>query len=123
MAAASQTCTYLVRFAGEQRAFAAGDVIFTAGTPGDVMYVVKEGEVNVLVRDRVVETIGPGGILGEMALIDRGPRSASAVAKTDCQLVPIDEARFKYMVQQTPYFAIEVMRVMARRLRQMNMEP
>jgi CRP/FNR family cyclic AMP-dependent transcriptional regulator len=86
------------------------------------MYVVKEGEVEVLVRDRVVETIGPRGILGEMALIDRNPRSASALAKTDCQLVPIDEARFTYLVQQTPYFAIEVMRVMARRLRQMNME-
>jgi CRP/FNR family cyclic AMP-dependent transcriptional regulator len=121
--APSQTGSYLVRFAGEQRAFAAGQVIFNAGSPGDVMYVVKEGEVDVLVRDRVVETIGPGGILGEMALIDRGPRSASAVAKTDCQLVPIDEARFKYMVQQTPYFAIEVMRVMVRRLRHMNLEP
>jgi CRP-like cAMP-binding protein len=97
-------------------------VIFTAGSPGDVMYVVKEGEVEVLVRDRVVETIGPGGILGEMALIDHSPRSASARAKTDCQLVPIAEARFAYLIQETPYFAIEVMRVMARRLRHMNTE-
>jgi CRP/FNR family cyclic AMP-dependent transcriptional regulator len=123
VAAPSQGSSYLVRFAGDQRAFAAGQVIFAAGSPGDVMYVVKEGEVEVLVGDRVVETIGPGGILGEMALIDHNPRSASARAKTDCQLVPIDEARFKFMIQQTPFFAIEVMRVMARRLRQMNTEP
>jgi CRP/FNR family cyclic AMP-dependent transcriptional regulator len=122
VAAPSQGSSYLMRFARDQRAFAAGQVIFAAGDPGDVMYVVKEGEVEVLVRDRVVETIGPGGILGEMALIDRNPRSASARAKTDCQLVPIDEARFTYLVHQTPYFAIEVMQVMARRLRQMNTE-
>jgi CRP-like cAMP-binding protein len=57
-----------------------------------------------------------------MALIDHSPRSASARAKTDCQLVPIDEARFKYMIQQTPFFAIEVMRVITRRLRHMNTE-
>ena len=47
MAAPSQAGSYLVRFAGEQRAFTAGQVIFTAGSPGDVMYVVKEGEVEV----------------------------------------------------------------------------
>jgi CRP/FNR family cyclic AMP-dependent transcriptional regulator len=120
--APSQGGSYPVRFSGDQRPFAAGQVIFTAGDPGDVMYAVKEGEVEVLVRDRVVETIGPGGILGEMALIDHSPRSASARAKTDCQLVPIDEARFKFMIQQTPFFAIEVMRVMTRRLRHMNTE-
>ncbi len=120
MTAPSQGSPYLVRFASDQRAFAAGQLIFSAGDPGDVMYVVKEGAVDVLVHGRVVETIEPGGILGEMALIDREPRSASALAKTDCQLVPIDEARFKYLVQQTPYFALEVMRAMARRLRHMD---
>ncbi len=120
MTAPSQAGSYLVRFASDQRAFTAGQVIFSAGDPGDVMYVVKDGEVDVVVHGNVVETIGPGGILGEMALIDGSPRSASAVAKTNCQLVPIDETRFKYLVQQTPYFAIEVMRAMARRLRHMN---
>ncbi len=120
MAAPSPAGSFLTRFASDQRAFAAGQLIFSAGESGDVMYIGKEGEVDVLVHGRVVETIGPGSILGEMALIDRNPRSASAVAKTDCQLVPIDEARFKYLVQQTPYFALEVMRVMARRLRHMD---
>ncbi len=120
MATPTEGPSYLVRFASEQRGFAAGQIIFSAGESGDVMFVVKEGEVDVLVGNQVVETIGAGGIFGEMALIDRNPRSASAVAKTDCQLVPIDEARFKFLVQQTPFFAIEVMRVMARRLRQMD---
>ena len=84
------------------------------------MYIVKEGEVDILVHGKTVETVGPGEILGEMALIDQNPRSATAVARTDCQLVPIDEKRFTFLVQQTPYFSIEVMRIMARRLRQMD---
>jgi len=112
----------LVRFADEVLTFSARQQIFAEGEPGDVMFVVKEGEVDIVVHGAVVETIGPGGILGEMALIDRNPRSATAVAKTDCQLVPISEKRFQFLVQQTPYFAIEVMRVLAQRLRHMDAE-
>lgn len=110
----------LVRFAGDYQSFAAGQHIFTEGQQGDLMFVVKEGEVDVVVHGTVVETVGPGGILGEMALIDHNPRSATAIAKTDCQLVPINEARFQFLVQQTPFFALEVMRVLAHRLRQMD---
>ena len=112
----------LVRFAADCASFAAGQQIFAEGQAGDVMFIVKEGEVDVVVHGKVVETLGPGGILGEMALIDRNPRSATAVAKTDCQLVPINEGRFQFLVQQTPYFAIEVMRVLANRLRHMDAE-
>lgn len=112
----------LVRFAADSTAFAAGQTIFSEGQPGDLMFVVKGGEVDVVVHGKVVETLGAGGILGEMALIDRNPRSATAVAKTDCDLVPINEGRFQFLVQQTPYFAIEVMRVLANRLRHMDAE-
>jgi CRP-like cAMP-binding protein len=55
-----------------------------------------------------------------MALIDKQPRSATAVAKTDCKLVSVNEERFQRLVKQTPHFAIQVMRVMAQRLRQMD---
>jgi CRP/FNR family cyclic AMP-dependent transcriptional regulator len=81
---------------------------------------VKEGEVDIVVRDRVIDTLGPGGILGEMALIERKPRSATAIARTDCKLVPISEKRFIFLIQQAPLFALQVMRVMAERLRRMN---
>lgn len=110
----------LVRFAGDFEAFAAGQPIFTEGQPGDVMYVVKEGEVDLFIHGNLVDTLGPGGILGEMAMIDRKPRSATAVARTDCQLVSINEGRFQYLVQQTPYFSLEVMRVLVHRLRHMD---
>ena len=100
--------------------FAAGAVICQAGEPGDKMYVVQEGEVDILVNGKVMETAGLGGVVGEMALVDASHRSATAVAKTDCTLVPIDETKFKIVVHNTPFFAIQVMRVMADRLRRMN---
>ena len=111
---------HLFRHAREFDSFTAGDQIFAEGQPGDVMYVVHEGDVEVIVNNTVVEIVGPGGIVGEMALIDKNPRSATAVAKTDCKLVRVDAERFKYLVQQSPYFALEVMRVMAGRLRHMD---
>jgi CRP-like cAMP-binding protein len=109
-------------FQHEQRyeLFSAEQVIFREGEPGELMYVVQEGEVDILLRDHLLETVGPGGILGEMALIDATARSATAIARTDCKLVPINQARFKVHVHHTPYFALQVMRVMADRLRQMN---
>lgn len=100
--------------------FAAGQTIFNEGEPGDVMYVIQEGEVEILIHGRLIETVGSGGVIGEMALIDATARSATAVAKTDTRLVPLDENRFKIYVHNTPFFAIQVMRVMASRLRHMD---
>ena len=97
--------------------FAAGETIFNAGDEGHIMYVVQSGEVDVVVQDQVIETIAAGGIFGEMALIDRAPRSASVIARTDCRLVPLDEARFMQHVHRTPFFALQVMRIMNERLR------
>jgi CRP-like cAMP-binding protein len=100
--------------------FAAGQTLFGEGDPGDVMYVVQEGEVDIIIQGRLVETVGPGGVVGELALIDGSYRSGSAIAKTDCKLVALDETRFKVFVHNTPFFAIQVMRVMADRLRRMD---
>jgi CRP-like cAMP-binding protein len=97
--------------------FQAGTTIFNEGTPGDVLYVILNGEVEVLVQTTLLEVLGPGEILGEMALIDSESRSATAVAKSACRMAVIDENRFLYMVQQTPLFALHVMRVLAHRLR------
>ena len=108
------------RFAGEVTPFATGHRVFSAGDPGDLMYAVREGEVELIVQDEVVEVVGPGGVFGEMALIDQQPRSATAICRTDCLLVPINEGRFRFLVQETPFFAIEVMRLLVRRLRQMD---
>lgn len=95
-------------------------MVFNEGDPGNMMYAVLEGVVDIMVGDQVVSTVLADSILGEMALIDHGPRSATAVARTECKLVPIDERRFLFLVQQTPNFSLDVMRIMATRLREMN---
>jgi CRP/FNR family transcriptional regulator, cyclic AMP receptor protein len=104
----------------EPQPFTQGDVIFRAGEPGDLMYAVKEGEVALLSGETEVERVGPNGLFGEMALIDNEPRSATAVARTGCQLVPIDRRRFERLVEMTPGFALSVMKLMADRIRGMN---
>jgi CRP-like cAMP-binding protein len=100
--------------------FAAGDVIFAEGDKGDVMYVVRTGEVAIERGGRVMETLGGGGVFGEMALIDGSPRSATVRAKTECEVAPINEKTFLFLVHETPFFAIAVMRTLADRLRRMD---
>ncbi len=102
--------------------FQASSTIFVEGAPGNVMYVVLEGEVELLVRSQVLEVAGPGDIVGEMALIDAKPRSATARAKSDCRLAPVDERRFLFLVHEHPFFALHVMRVLTDRLRRMDAE-
>jgi CRP/FNR family transcriptional regulator, cyclic AMP receptor protein len=98
----------------------AGHQFFTAGDPGDVMYVVLGGEVEILINDKIVETVRAGGIFGEMALIDHRERSATARAKTPVEVATIDQKRFMSLIGIHPFFSIEVMSVMADRLRLLN---
>ena len=99
---------------------APGDFLFHEGDKGDKMYVLLEGEMEILLGDLVLETARPGALIGEMALIDESPRTANAVAKTACRLAQIDRRRFHFLVQQTPHFATHVMKTLADRLRDMN---
>ncbi len=98
----------------------AGQALFREGDEGNQMYVLETGTAEVFVQKQRVETLVHGGIVGEMGLVSPGPHSASVVAKTDCEFVVVDERRFQFLVQQTPYFAIQVMRLMAERLRATN---
>jgi CRP-like cAMP-binding protein len=98
----------------------AGTVIFNEGDPGDVMYSVVEGEIEVERNGTVIETVGAGGILGELALIDTAPRSATATARTEARIAEVDENRFMFLVHEHPRFALQVMRIMAERLRNAN---
>ena len=102
----------------EATSFAAGEFVFKAGDSGETMYIITEGEVDIVDGSGItLDTAGPGSIVGELALIDDEPRSASVVAKTASRLVPVDRRRFQYMVQETPFFALAVMKVLADRLR------
>jgi CRP/FNR family transcriptional regulator, cyclic AMP receptor protein len=111
---------HIFRNESNTRSLAAGEYLFHQGDVADLMYILVEGEVDILVGDTVVETVGPETVLGEMAMIESEPRSASVRAKTPCRVVPIDQKRFQFLIQQTPYFAIEIMRILAYRLRKMD---
>ena len=99
-----------------------GELVFAQGDVGDVMYVVIEGEVSVLIDGKAVETVRAGGMVGEMALIDAQPRSATAISRTRCLVSPMDERGFIDLITRKPEFALTVMRVMAKRLRRMDVE-
>ena len=102
------------------RTLEAGEKVFEAYDMGSEMYVVLEGQVEITVDSTVLETLGPGAPFGEMALIDQAPRTATAIARTPCKLAVVSEKRFLFMVQTMPHFALDIMKVMADRLRKMN---
>ena len=90
--------------------------IFSEGQPGDFMYAVVAGEVTIERQGRHLATIPAGGVFGEMALIDKQPRSATAIAKTDCRVAAVTDRRFNLMVSQNPQFALQLMRVLVQRV-------
>ena len=98
----------------------AGGVIFREGEDADELFVIKSGYVRIQIGNRVVADLTADTIFGEMALIDDEPRSATALAITDVELAPVSEKQFLFLVSQTPYFALKVMRVLAQRLRVTN---
>lgn len=100
--------------------FAAGETVFVEGEPGDTMYVVLKGHVEIRVGEKALEVAGPGTVIGEMALINLSFRSATAIAQGECTLAPVDEKQFLSLVLRRPRFALSVMEIMANRLRHMD---
>lgn len=99
--------------------YAAGDIIFHDGDIADLMYGILDGEVDVIVHGKSVETLHAGQVFGVGALVGTTNRTYTAKAKTDCQLAFLDERRFLFAVQETPVFALEVMKSYSDRLRQL----
>lgn len=98
-----------------------GDFLFREGDPADALYIVRKGVLRIVSGSIVYETVKAGGIVGEMGIVDQaGRRSASVIAGTRAELEKIDRSAFLTLIRSTPDFALEVMQVMARRLRVMN---
>src|SRR6185436_17505105 len=89
-----------------------GKIIMVAGQSGALMYVVTEGRVAISIRGAVVDRVGPGGIFGEMALVDQSPRAANAVAESDCALLAINRNVFLSLVKSEPAFGIALLSAM-----------
>ena len=99
------------------RRFDAGEKIFLEDDLGDFLYIVRSGLVNIVTYGKVLEDVGPGGIFGEIAMVDTGPRSASAMAAIDSEVIVVDRDAFLDLVRSQPKFALTVMQALAGHIR------
>src|SRR5260221_427190 len=113
------------RFAGRPKAFAKGRKIFSENQKGipfllmpNRMYLLLDGEVGIFSGDKPVATVRPGQIFGEMASIDQGPRSGTAVTKSACRVIGLDNRQLQTALGRYPEFALMLMSVMIGRLRE-----
>jgi CRP/FNR family cyclic AMP-dependent transcriptional regulator len=106
--------------AGASINYAAGSVVFNKGDPGDCMYVVQSGVIEMMIGDRIIEVCGANQAIGFMSMIDEAPRSSTARVKEACELSIIDRRKFRFMVDEVPNFALYIMGAMARRIRGMG---
>jgi CRP-like cAMP-binding protein len=95
-------------------------IIMKEGEAGVFMYVVLSGRVAISIKSKIVEWVGPGGLFGEMALVDQSPRAATAIAETDCDLLSINRGDFLTMVKTNPVFVVSLLKAAADRLRDMT---
>jgi CRP/FNR family transcriptional regulator, cyclic AMP receptor protein len=110
----------LLRHGVKFRRFDAGERIFLENDPGDELYVVHTGRVEVLTFGSLLESVGPSGIFGEMALIDECPRAAAALASEPTEVAVVDMATFMKLIGEEPKFALRVMRALTERIRRIG---
>ncbi len=95
----------------------AGQLLMEQGRVGQECYVIEEGTAGVFVADELVCTLGPGSMVGEMALVDHRPRSATVVADTPMRLLAFDAAAFRSLLREMPKAEERVLTLLADRLR------
>ena len=100
-----------------------GEVLFRAGDVGDGCYRIQTGLVKVVVasqlgEERTISLLRSGAIVGELSVIDGGPRSASVIAVTDCSLSFFSRAKFQTYIDSHPELTSYLVRTLARRLRE-----
>jgi CRP/FNR family transcriptional regulator, cyclic AMP receptor protein len=95
-----------------------GKEIVTQGTPGHEFYLVVSGQATVRRNGRKIATLGPGQYFGELALLDRGPRSATVTAETEVELAIISHREFLAVLNQVPAVSYKLLVSMASRLRE-----
>ena len=100
-----------------------GSVIFHKGDPGDMLYLILEGEVAVKDGGRVIAKLGAGEFFGELALFDDQPRSADAVANQPGEVLTLAGADLEELMERRPVIAREIIRVLTRRLRATTTQP
>jgi CRP/FNR family transcriptional regulator len=101
-----------------ERTFRAGESIMTEGQSGVGFFVIEDGSATVSLRGETLRTLGPGDYVGEIALIDEGPRSATVVADTDIRCRGMAAWEFRSFVQEHPEVAWALLQTLAARFRE-----
>ena len=111
---------------GLGRVYTDGEVIVRQGEPGDCMYVVQQGHVEVMheteAGSHILATLGEGDFFGEMVIFDRSPRSATVRAQGDVRLLTVDKGTFLRRISEDPSLAFRIVRKMSQRIRELNAE-
>ena len=103
------------------RTFQAGEVIFADGTEGELMYGILSGEVEMYIKEQLIETLEKGDVFGVGSLLHPDKlRESTAIAKTDCKLACLNQPQFLFAVQETPMFAVKVLRSYSDRFRKLK---
>jgi CRP/FNR family transcriptional regulator, cyclic AMP receptor protein len=106
--------------AGDEIVMTAGTVIVDQGQTGREAFVVLEGTVTVKRGGRKIGTLGPGDVVGELSLLDHGPRTATAICETDCELLVIDQRHFRSVLEDVPSMSIKLLSALAGRIRELD---
>ncbi|MGB7877454.1 MAG: cyclic nucleotide-binding domain-containing protein, partial [Ilumatobacteraceae bacterium] len=106
--------------ASDEIRMTAGTLIVDQGQTGREAFVVIEGDIEVKRNNRKVATLGPGAVVGELSLLDHGPRTATAVCATDCTLLVIDQRRFLGVLDAVPAITHKLLASLAARIRELD---
>jgi len=104
------------------RLFKKGESIFNAGDRGDALYIIRSGQVHLELTTNegeclLLDEIDAGEVIGELSFLDAGPRTASAFASEDSELLEFERGQLLAFVQQHPHAALDILGVMANRMR------
>jgi CRP-like cAMP-binding protein len=103
--------------------FKAGEVLMTEGQPGHEFYAIVDGEVGVTSEGKTLAKLGPGAYVGEQALLDPGPRTATVTALRDTQAVLLSSREFYAAIDDVPGLSRKLLTGLAKRLRQAEAHP
>lgn len=106
--------------AGDEITMTAGTLIVDQGQTGREAFVILSGSVAIKRNNRKIATLGAGDVVGELSLLDHGPRTATAVCETDCTLLVIDQRRFIGVLDDVPAISHKLMAALATRIREMD---
>ena len=109
-----------IQKAGDEVTMTEGTLIVDQGQMGREAFVVIDGEVTVRRGGRKVVSLGAGAVVGELSLLDHGPRTASVVCDTDCTLFVLDQRHFQKVIENNPSIAMKLLGTLAGHIRELD---